>query len=364
MSNIMGDRKRLPCHEEPPLEHTHMPTAPPTGHINMKAEAVSCDGADLFDNGAGLFTDHVPFLYVRVKEEPFSSDGRTDLGDHPIHIKKEVVSCDRGQSSDPSVSAPTDRTHYWLHHIKEEPGFYYGENFTGHNPDYASPHGKKDGQFRQEVNVDVQQKIYTQQKSFSCCECGKGFTRRTHYVTHQRIHTGVKPFSCSDCGKSFSRRSYFVSHQRIHTGERPFCCFTCSKGFRIKSSLNKHLRTHRLDNPYTCPLCRKSFIHKGHFVAHQRIHMEEKRFSCSYCGKVFIHHGHFAAHQRIHTEEKRLSCSYCDKSFIHHGHFVAHLRVHTGEKPFTCSVCGACFSTHHNLGVHQRLHSAPAISFF
>ncbi|XP_072279760.1 uncharacterized protein [Pyxicephalus adspersus] len=319
-----------------------------------KVEPGSGEDRDLSD--ACSSTNGTP---MHVKREPFLYEGGAVPTIYPsTQIKEEQRPHDSRNLQE--MFPPMEYIQYRSVHIKEEP------REEGEVPSYCSQ--LKDESSQREDDRRIMFSAFPmsylpQHTLFSCGECGKAFTRRTHFLSHQRAHVGEKPFCCSECGKCFSQRSYFVSHQRIHSGEQPFCCFHCGKSFRIKSSLNKHLRTHQAENPFTCPMCHKSFIHRGHFLAHQRLHAEEKKFSCLLCGKSFIHHGHFLAHQRSHTEESRFSCPHCHKSFIHQGHFSAHLRVHTGEKPFTCQDCGCSFSTHHNLVVHQRLHAGSSFTF-
>ncbi|XP_069605046.1 oocyte zinc finger protein XlCOF8.4-like isoform X2 [Ranitomeya imitator] len=174
-------------------------------------------------------------------------------------------------------------------------------------------------------------------KSFSCSECGKCFTWKSHFVTHQRTHTGEKPFSCSECGKCFNQKSDLITHHRTHTGEKPFSCSECGKCFNQKSDLITHHRTHTGEKPFSCSECGKCFNHKGNLVSHQRTHTGEKPFSCSECGKCFSHKWHLGSHQRTHTGEKPFSCSECGKCFARKSHFVKHQGAHTGEKPFTFS---------------------------
>ncbi|XP_073435942.1 oocyte zinc finger protein XlCOF8.4-like isoform X2 [Dendrobates tinctorius] len=173
-------------------------------------------------------------------------------------------------------------------------------------------------------------------KPFSCSECGKYFTWKSHFVNHQRTHTGEKPFSCSECGKCFAQKSYFVIHQRTHTGEKPFSCSECGKCFNNKSDCVTHQRTHTGEKPFSCSECGKSFSKKSNCVKHQRTHTGEKPFSCLECGKCFNNKSDCVTHQRTHTGEKPFSCSECGKCFSKKSNCVKHQRIHTGEKPFTC----------------------------
>ncbi|XP_073422474.1 uncharacterized protein [Dendrobates tinctorius] len=225
---------------------------------------------------------------------------------------------------------------------------------TGEKPFYCSECGKN---FALKSHFVRHQRTHTGEKPFYCSECGKYFAQKSHFVRHQRAHTGEKPFSCSECGKCFNNKSDCVKHQRIHTGEKPFFCSECGKCFNTKSDCVKHQRIHTGEKPFSCLECGKCFGHKSRFLSHKRTHTGEKPFSCSECGKCFRNKSDCVMHHRTHTGEKPFSCSECGKCFAHKSHFVTHQRIHTGEKPFSCSECGKYFAQKAHFVVHQRIHT-------
>ncbi|XP_034457088.1 zinc finger and SCAN domain-containing protein 2-like isoform X1 [Hippoglossus hippoglossus] len=163
-------------------------------------------------------------------------------------------------------------------------------------------------------------------------------------VSDMRCETDKKPFSCSECGKGFTRKSHVKRHVRIHTGEKPFCCSQCGDRFRETGHLSKHMRSHTGEKPFSCSQCGTSFREKGHLNVHMRSHTGEKPFSCSQCDSRFREKGHLNIHMRSHTGEKPFSCSECVYRCSRKTDLKTHMKIHTREKPFSCSECGKKFS--------------------
>ena len=133
-----------------------------------------------------------------------------------------------------------------------------------------------------------------------------------------------KVYTCCFCGKHFSRPSFLTMHERLHYGEKPYKCSTCDESFSRLDALDTHQRIHAVEFPHKCDVCGMHFNDVESLLSHQTIHMYK--------------------------------CSTCDKSFRLHGNLDRHMRIHDIEKPYKCDVCGERFTVVESLLSHQTTH--------
>ncbi len=132
--------------------------------------------------------------------------------------------------------------------------------------------------YRQKRSLMKHMRIHSEEKPFSCSQCGNTFTCNTNLKNHMLIHAGIKPFSCSQCGKSFTKKGHLKDHLHIHSSENPFSCSQCGNTFTCNRSLKRHMLIHNGIKPFSCSQCRKSFTRKGHLKDHLVTHSSEKPF--------------------------------------------------------------------------------------
>ncbi|XP_073467773.1 uncharacterized protein [Aquarana catesbeiana] len=295
--------------------------------------------------------------YVRDDQQSMEEDGITGTfieEDTPTEISTVDGREMRKTSEDCLTLSPDCK-------VEDEDITQYspGENPTTSNV-HPAPHsvdGPSYSSYPEEPQTVRDGAVLPTEKRFSCPECGKCFSVKSHLYKHQRSHTGEKPLSCPECGKCFLQKSNLYTHQRSHTGEKPYSCPECGKSFPFKSSLDVHKRSHTGEKPYTCLECGKCFSMKSHLSRHQISHTGEKPYFCAECGKCFPFKSSLDVHKKSHTGEKPYSCPECGKCFLFKSSLDAHKRSHTGEKPYSCPECRKCFSRKFYLYTHRRSHT-------
>lgn len=116
-----------------------------------------------------------------------------------------------------------------------------------------------------------------------CTICGASVLckdLRKHERTHRRLGTVI----CSICG--FPAKNIY-QHMATHSEERRFSCQECGLAFKHKKNLDAHMLVHETVGKHKCSTCGKAFKTPYNLRVHIRSHQDVKPFPCQYCEKTF-----------------------------------------------------------------------------
>lgn len=123
--------------------------------------------------------------------------------------------------------------------------------------------------------------------------------------TDNRTPSEERQFSCNQCGKKFRRQAYLRKHQQTHASDSIYVCQFCSKIYPNDNARAKHEITHTGGKELTCTLCNTSFPNKIVLEKHVRQHGNDK-FDCKYCDSSFCSSPGLTRHiNKCHPSENR-----------------------------------------------------------
>ncbi|XP_045168657.2 zinc finger and BTB domain-containing protein 24-like isoform X2 [Mercenaria mercenaria] len=167
-----------------------------------------------------------------------------------------------------------------------------------------------------------------EERTLACDQCDNVYNCKFKLRTHKKqVHTEEKKFTCDECGKSFKAWPYLKQHRQIHIKERNILCPVCPMKFKYAAVLKVHLKTHSDQKPHNCEQCGKKFKRADLLTTHKKYHMEEKPFPCPECSKTFKVKQDMKKHFKIHLPPK-FFCGICGKSFVQKHNLRIHMKVH------------------------------------
>lgn len=149
-----------------------------------------------------------------------------------------------------------------------------------------------------------QEAIHYKIKPYVCDFCGLCFTDNAKLQSHRRVHTGERPYKCDfpGCTSAFKQAYDYVKHKMsIHSDERKFSCEECGATFKLKGGLRAHRRLmHSKDNLKNCGECSKQFLNAAALNNHIAVvHRGERNHTCAVCGRTYAYRKHLIRHIKV-----------------------------------------------------------------
>ncbi|XP_013872642.1 gastrula zinc finger protein XlCGF26.1 [Austrofundulus limnaeus] len=202
-------------------------------------------------------------------------------------------------------------------------------------PDFQLKHSSDSGSKTDDSDVDCKES-----KPRRCSECRNQFLFNS---SHSDV-TSLSGTSLSTC--VVKMEDIADLDRKVETKLKSFSCDSCGKKCTRKATRKTHRKA-----LFTCYLCGWRFHSEIHLDKHMRVH---KPFSCDICGYRFGHKSHLKSHLKIHSGVKPFACTVCELRFTRNTHLSRHMITHTGQKPFACDVCGKKFTRKEHLNRHMR----------
>ena len=215
-------------------------------------------------------------------------------------------------------------------------------------------------------SLDRHMVVHTEEKKFSCDECGKQFKYKDsvgqHMISHQRILKKNLICKIGNCRKIFKSKQKFKYHRtKEHVFSKEilkYICKICDYDGRNSHSLAKHMVKHTKEKPYLCHECEKTFAWKEGLILHMKIHQNLYDYECDKCDKKFRQKGQFQFHNIVHHEKIFPTiCPTCGEGFPTSTFLKRHMSIHTGEKKFKCTVCNKSFRLLGTQKKHELIHN-------
>uniref|UniRef100_L7LY80 Putative gonadotropin inducible transcription factor n=1 Tax=Rhipicephalus pulchellus TaxID=72859 RepID=L7LY80_RHIPC len=228
--------------------------------------------------------------------------------------------------------------------------------------------------FRTENSLEYHGRCHTPAgpRPYRCPECGEQRDHWRSLAMHLwRSHMlDLDLHRCVQCEYRTFSAFKLENHARIHSEERDFTCAQCGKGFKQLSQLRNHHVVHldRKNTPHkrwysqqTCELCQRTFSDsKCLRKHHQAVHGKVKPYVCSFCGHMSARKAMLQLHLRQHTGEKPFACNLCEYRTGDHNSLRRHKMRHSGTKPYKCPHCPyACIQVGCLQDAHEKQASWP-----
>ncbi|KAG8203927.1 PZF1, partial [Candida africana] len=179
---------------------------------------------------------------------------------------------------------------------------------------------------------------HSEKKPFHCSVCGKGVNSRQHLKRHEITHT--KSFKCTfeNCQEAFYKHQS-LRHHILSVHEKTLTCKQCNKVFTRPSKLAQHKLKHHGGSPaYQCdhPGCFKNF--QTWSVLQFHIKQLHPKLKCPKCGKGCVGKKGLSSHMLSHDDSTMIkiwTCDYCDVGkFAKKNELVEHYNIfHDGNIP-------------------------------